>query len=178
MDLDLVNIALVFLRIGLLAFGGSTGALPELERQLVHERAWLSPQAFADSFALGQLTPGPTLLMVMFAGQAVAGVPGAVVAMFSIFLPSAVLTSVVSANWQRLRQSAWLAPAQRAFAAVALGLTAAGAYTLVRFALTDWLGLLVACGAFALLWRWRMPPALVILLGGLGSLLIGLGLGT
>jgi hypothetical protein len=32
----------------------------------------------------------------------------------------------------------------------------------------------VALGAFVLLWRWRLPPALVILLGGLGALLASL----
>jgi len=172
-----VTIALVFMRIGLLAFGGSTGALPELERQLVHERAWLSSQAFADSFALGQLTPGPTLLMVMFAGQAIAGIPGAVVALFAILLPSALITSVVTANWARLRRSPWLGPAQRAFSAVALGLTAAGAYTLIRVAITDGRALFVAAIAFILLWRWRLPPALVILLGGASSLLVGIVIG-
>jgi chromate transporter len=171
---DLVSIALVFLRIGLLAFGGSTGALPELQRQLVYEHAWLTPREFADSFALGQLTPGPALLMVMFVGQSVAGIPGAVVALVCIFLPSAVLTCGVTASWQRLRQTTWLAPAQRAFAAVALGLTAAGAYSIVRVTITDVTMLGIGAGAFVLLWRWNFPPALVILLGGMAALIIGM----
>ena len=46
----------VSFKIGLLAFGGSTGILPELERQVVQEQHWLTRQEFVDSFALGQLT--------------------------------------------------------------------------------------------------------------------------
>jgi len=175
---DLLNLALVFLRLGLLAVGGSTGILAELERQVVREHGWLSPQQFADSFALGQLTPGPALLMVMFAGFRVAGVPGAIVSLFAIFLPSALITCLVTANWERLRRSPWLVSVQRGLAAVAFGLTAAGAYSIVRVAVTDVGSAAIALVAVAVLWRWRLPPALVILLGGLGALLVGTAWGT
>jgi chromate transporter len=170
---ELLTLTLVFLRLGLLAFGGSTGVLPELERQVVREQSWLSPQEFADSFALGQLTPGPALLMVMFAGFNVAGTAGAIVALVSIFLPSALLTCLVTAKWQRVRRSRWLASGQRGLAAVAFGLTAAGAYTIVHVAVTDLVSTAVAVVAFVLLWRWRLSPALVILLGGGSALSVG-----
>ena len=173
---DLLTLALVFLRVGLLAFGGSTGVLPELERQVVHEQGWLTPQEFADSFALGQLTPGPALLMVMFAGYRVAGTAGAVVSLVAIFLPSAIMTTVVIASWDRLRRSPWLVSLQRALGALALGLTAAGAYSIVRVTVTDVVSGIVAVLAFALLWRLRLPPALVILAGGAVSLVLGLAL--
>jgi chromate transporter len=70
----------------------------------VDEYGWLTHQGFVDSFALGQLTPGPALLMVMFAGYNVAGTAGAVVSLVAIFLPSALLTSALTANWERLRR--------------------------------------------------------------------------
>jgi chromate transporter len=171
---DLATVALVFLRLGLLAFGGSTGLLPELERQLVQEHGWLTSQEFSDSFALGQLTPGPALLMVMFAGFKVAGAAGAIVALVAIFLPSSLMTCLVTANWQAMRRSPWLASTQRGLAAVAFGLTAAGAYTIARVAVSDAISAAVAVGAFVLLWRWRLPPALVILLGGASAALMGL----
>jgi chromate transporter len=175
---DLVTLALVFVRLGLLAFGGSTGLLPELEHQVVREQGWLSPQEFSDSFALGQLTPGPALLMVMFAGFKVAGPAGAIVALVAIFLPSALMTCLVTARWESMRRSRWLASGQRGLAAVAFGLTAAGAYTIVRVAVTDLLSAAVAVGAFVLLWRWRLPPALVILLGGMSAAALGLRLAS
>jgi chromate transporter len=163
---DLLLLFWVFFRLGLVAFGGSTGVLPELERQVVIEYGWLTPQEFVDSFALGQLTPGPALLMVMFAGYNVAGTEGAVVSLVAMFLPSALLTSVVTANWERLRRQPWLASLQRALAAVAFGLVAAGAYSIVRLAVTDAVSGLIAAGAAILLWCWRPHPALVILAGG------------
>lgn len=175
---DLVLLALVFLRLGLLAFGGSTAILPEMERVVVGEHGWLTHQQFVDSFALGQLTPGPALLMVMVAGYTVAGVIGAIVSLLAIFLPSAVLTAIVTANWYRLSSSPWLASVQHAIAAVTFGLVAAGAYSILRLAVTDTLSAAVALGASVLLWRWRLHPALVILAGGVvagvaGSLRFG-----
>jgi chromate transporter len=174
---DLLTLALVFVRLGLLAFGGSTGLLPELEHQVVREHGWLTPREFSDSFALGQLTPGPALLMVMFAGFKVAGTAGAVVALVAIFLPSALMTCLVTANWAAMRRSPWLASGQRGLAAVAFGLTAAGAYTIVQVAVNDVVSWAVAVGAFVLLWRWRLPPALVILLGGVTAVGLGLSVG-
>lgn len=163
---DLLLLFSVFFRLGLLAFGGSTAILPELEREVVDEHGWLTHQGFVDSFALGQLTPGPTLLMVMFAGYNVAGVPGALISLVAIFLPSAVLASVVSAKWESLSKHAWLASLQRAVAAVAFGLVAAGAYSILRLAVTDGLSGMITAGAAIMLWYWRPHPALVILVGG------------
>jgi chromate transporter len=167
---DLLLIAFVFFKIGLLAFGGSTGILPELERQVVQEQGWLTRQEFVDSFALGQLTPGPALVMVMLPGYRLAGVPGALTALFAIFLPSAIMASLVTARWEALRGSAWFPAIQRGLSAVALGLVLAGAYTIVRVAVVDVSSALIAGIAFVVLWRWRLHPALVILAGGIAAI--------
>ncbi len=163
---DLLLVFSVFFRLGLLAFGGGTGVLPEMERQLVMEHGWLTHQEFIDSYALAQLKPGPALLMVMFAGYKVAGVAGAVAALVGMFLPSGLLAALVTANWGRLNRQPWLRSVQRALSAVAFGLVAAGAYALVRLAVTDALTAAIALGATAALWYWRPHPALVILAGG------------
>ncbi|MCC7372963.1 MAG: chromate transporter [Chloroflexi bacterium] len=170
---DLLLLFWVFFRVGLLAFGGSTGVLPELERQIVDEHGWLTHEGFLDSFALGQLTPGPALLMVMFAGYGVAGTPGAIVSLVAIFLPSTLMASLVTASWEQLRQQAWLATCQRALAAFAFGLVAAGTYSILRLAVTDMVSGAIAGGAIVVLWFWRPHPALVILAGGVVAALAG-----
>ena len=68
------------------------------------------------------------------------------------------MTSFVTGSWERLRQSPWLASAQRALSALALGLTAAGAYSIARVTVTDLVAAIVAVLAFVLLWRYRLPP--------------------
>ena len=164
---DLVRIALAFGRIGLLAFGGSTAVLPELERQVVSHLRWLTEREFVDSYALGQVTPGPALLMVMFIGYRIAGAAGAVTALAAITMPSLLASTFVVARWDGLRQSPWLNALRRSFAAIALGLTLAGAYTIIRTAVGDVLSASIAAITFAVLWRWRFPPALVLVAGAL-----------
>src|SRR5204862_3700745 len=102
---ELLTLAWVFFKIGLLAFGGSTGILPELERQVVQEQHWLTRQEFVDSFALGQLTPGPALVMVMLPGYRLAGIPGALLALLAIFLPSAIMSSLIATRWEAFRKA-------------------------------------------------------------------------
>jgi chromate transporter len=173
----LLQVAVVFFKIGLLAFGGSTGVLPELERQVVREHAWLTQQEFVDCFALGQLTPGPALVMVMLPGYRLAGVPGALVALLAIFLPSAIMASLLASRWGALRSLGWFPAIQRGLGAVALGLLLAGTYTIVRVAVVDVPSGVIAAVSFVALWRWRLHPALVILAGGVAAVAIQLFVG-
>lgn len=164
---DLIEIALVFVRIGLLAFGGGLAILPEMERQVVNDHHWLTHREFVDSWSLGQLTPGPGMLMVLFAGYRVAGVPGALVALVAIFLPSSLLTWLAASQLELLRRSPWIAAFQRGLAPVALGLIAAGGYTILRSAVQDVPSGVLAFGAVFILWKWRPNPTLVIIPGGI-----------
>jgi chromate transport protein ChrA len=55
---------------------------------------------------------------------------------------------------------------QRALAAVAFGLVAAGAYSILRLAVTDTLSGAIAAGGAILQWWLGPHPALVIIAGG------------
>lgn len=175
---DLLDLLLVFGRLSLVGFGGSSGIFPELERVVVDHHRWLSHRELLDSFALGQLTPGPALLMVMFVGQRVAGIPGALVSLLAIFMPSALLSALAVGNWERLRRFRWLSALQRSLAAVALGLSAAGAYSVCRLAITDGVTAAITVLAFLTLWRFQPPPALVILGSGLAAALAAAARGS
>ena len=59
-----------------------------IQEQVVNQLGWLTPREFVDGLALGQLTPGPILMLAAFVGYKSAGATGAAVAASAIFLPS------------------------------------------------------------------------------------------
>jgi len=76
----LLIIAVQFAVMSLLAFGGANAVVPEMHRQAVELRGWMSDRQFADLFAISQVAPGPNVMIVTLIGYQVAGLSGALVA--------------------------------------------------------------------------------------------------
>ena len=103
----LLQLAGVFSLLSILAVGGGTAVLPEMKTEVVTEHDWLSEAQFIDIYSLGQLTPGPNMLMVQLIGQKVAGWPGAAVALLGFFLPAGLLAWYTGRLWERLADWPW-----------------------------------------------------------------------
>nr|WP_281983120.1 chromate efflux transporter [Azonexus hydrophilus] len=83
---------LIFLRLGLTAFGGPIAHLGYFREEFVNRRRWLSDAAYADLVALCQFLPGPASSQVGLAlGLQRAGYRGALAAWCGFTLPSAIL---------------------------------------------------------------------------------------
>jgi chromate transporter len=54
------DVARLFLRLGLTAFGGPAAHVALIQRECVDERKWLTRQQFLDVLAVSSLIPGPT----------------------------------------------------------------------------------------------------------------------
>jgi chromate transporter len=88
----LIQIFLVFLRLGCTSFGGPVAHLGYFRAEFVARRCWLSEPAFADIVALCQFLPGPASSQVgMAIGMMRGGLPGAGAAWLGFTLPSALL---------------------------------------------------------------------------------------
>jgi len=163
---DLADLIVLLVRLSFVAFGGGIAILPELQRVVVSDHHWLTSQQFASSYALGQLTPGPGMLMVLAIGYKVAGVPGALAAMVAMFLPVGTLAYIAGSRLDKLKRSPWRPAIQRGMAPVTVGLLLAGSYTLIQASAVDVIsGLIVAAAVLMLLSR-RINPIVIVLAGG------------
>lgn len=97
-----------FFRAGSLVFGGGHVVLPLLKTVAV-DSGWLSAADFLTGYGAAQAVPGPLFSFAAYVGasssQSPAGILGAVICLFAIFLPSFFLLFGVLPFWESLRNS-------------------------------------------------------------------------
>ena len=102
----LLVLAVQFAIMSLLALGGANAVVPEIHRQAVDLRGWMTERQFADMFAISQAAPGPNVMIVTLVGYHVAGMWGAVVTTLAMCGPTAVLAAYLSRTWDRFQAQA------------------------------------------------------------------------
>jgi chromate transporter len=118
----LVSLAVTFASLSLVSIGGANALLPELHRQVVTARGWMTDPTFADLFAVSQVAPGPNILLVSLIGWQVAGGAGMLVATIAVMLPSSVLALIIGRIVNRCSAQSWMLIAKAGLVPIALGL--------------------------------------------------------
>lgn len=94
---NLSEVATVFFKLGLIAFGGPAAHVAMMEDEVVTKRKWMDRQHFLDLMGATNLIPGPNSTeMTMHCGHERAGKLGLVVAGASFILPAVVLTGILA----------------------------------------------------------------------------------
>jgi chromate transporter len=89
---DLPTLFSVFLRIGLLSFGGPAAQIALMHRMLVDERGWLTEKQFLNALSFCMLLPGPEAMqLATYAGWRLRGVAGGLIAGLLFVLPGALV---------------------------------------------------------------------------------------
>jgi chromate transporter len=172
-----LSVSFIFLRIGAVTFGGGYVMIPEIENEVVNSHQWLNHQEFADATALGQITPGPVLIMATFVGYRVAGSPGALLSTLCVFLPSFLMTIAVGTSFRRFRSNRQTQAFLRGVAPAVTGLLAAAAWSVARAGIHSMIGATMAILILIILLRYR-PNAFWVLMGaGLFRFVLALVLG-
>lgn len=167
----LVSLLAVFAFLSIQAVGGGAAVLPEMQRTL-HTTFDFSDREFVQAYGLGQLVPGPNMLMVIVLGYRIAGPIGAFIAFVAFFLPVSFIAFAVARFLRRHADSPWTQSLRKGLAPVAIGLMAAGVYAMGRAAATTWLTAAIAAVVFVLMLRTKVNPAWFVL----GCALLGAAL--
>jgi chromate transporter len=86
------EVAALFLKLGLIAFGGPAAHIALMRQEVVQRRRWLSEQAFLDLLGASNLIPGPTSTeLAIYLGYSRAGRMGLVLAGLLFILPAMLL---------------------------------------------------------------------------------------
>lgn len=165
MTSTLFALALIFGELSLLAFGGGNAILPEMQRQVVDARRWMTAEQFGALFALAQAAPGPNMMVAPLVGWRVAGFLGVAVTSIATFGPSSLLAAFALRAWERFRDRPWRRIVQAGLAPVTVGLIAASAITMARASDTTWGLAAVTLAVAAVTTRTKLHP-LIALVGG------------
>ncbi|HEX9307468.1 MAG TPA: chromate efflux transporter [Anaeromyxobacter sp.] len=98
----LVEVAVVFGRLGATAFGGPAAHIALMEDELVRRRGWVTRERFLDLLGAANLIPGPNSTeLAIHLGFVRAGFPGLLVAGAAFIVPAAL--SVTALAWVYVR---------------------------------------------------------------------------
>ncbi len=87
----ILTVFLSFLKVGLFGYGGGPAMIPLVQEEVVDVHAWLTPEEFTDTLAMGNSLPGPIIVKLsVFIGYKIAGVGGAAAALFGVTFPGIV----------------------------------------------------------------------------------------
>jgi len=154
----LVDIGLFFFGVGAFTFGGGLSLLAFMQDQVVNQLHWLTDREFLDGLALGQLMPGPILMIAAFVGYKLAGIAGATVAALAIFLPSFLLMLAILPWMARIKAWRWMKSALKGIGPAVIGLLVVALIQMLPVAITDILTGALFMAAVGGLLVWRVGP--------------------
>jgi chromate transporter len=169
---------LFFLKIGSVLFGSGYVLLAFLRADLVDRWHWLTEAQLLDAVAVGQFTPGPVFTTATFIGYVLAGLPGAALATVGIFLPAFIFVAISGPLVPRLRRSRVAGSFLDGINVGSLALMAVVTWHLGRAALIDGLTVALAVVSAALLLRYRINSAWLVLGGATVGLVVAAVRGT
>ena len=142
------EVASVFFKLGLIAFGGPAAHISMMEEEIVNKRKWMDRQHFLDLMGITNLIPGPNSTeMTMHCGHERAGVPGLFVAGFTFIFPAIVITGVLAWLYSLYGTLPNVAPWIIGIKPAVLAIIASAVFKLGKKALKGWelgvLGVLV-----------------------------------
>jgi chromate transporter len=106
---SLRDLALYFLRLGAVGFGGPIALAGYMQRDLVERRRWIAKQDYVEGLALAQLSPGPLAAqLAMYLGWVRGGPGGAALIGTAFVLPSFVMVIAIAVLYIRFGGLPWM----------------------------------------------------------------------
>jgi chromate transporter len=136
----MAELALYFLRLGFLGFGGPVALVGQMERELVNDKKWLTKEQMRESIAICQSLPGPLAIQVgIYIAWLRGGFWGAWLGGWCFILPNFVIVAALGALYVYLGD---LQPVTGIFYGVSpavIALILHSCYRLAKLGMEDWL---------------------------------------
>ena len=173
----------VYLKVGILGFGGGYAMLSLIQADVVDRYYWITLQEFTDIVAISQMTPGPIGInsatyigytAILNAGYSpTVSILGSCLTTAAVCLPSFFLVLSISMAFSKFKHNKYVEAAFVGLRPATVGLIAAAALLLMNSEnFIDYKSFLLFGAAFFLTWRYKIHPILMILLAGVAGLFL------
>ena len=173
MSPSLAQIFAVFLKIGLLSFGGPAAQIALMHRMLVDERDWLTEKQFLNALSFCMLLPGPEAMqLATYLGWLMHGVPGGLIAGALFVIPSVFVLTALASIYALWGQLPLLASVFAVLKPAVLAIVLMAAWRIGKRTLHSPLLVALAILGFLALALFKLPYPLVVLVAGLIGLVV------
>lgn len=126
--MKLIELFLVFLKIGAVSFGGGYAMIPFFETEMVSHN-WVSLADYVKVIAIAQVVPGPFAVdSSSYIGFKVAGILGALIATVALCFPSFVASIIITKFYAQFKTNKYVNALLMGVRPAVLGLLISAAY--------------------------------------------------
>ncbi len=166
------KLALYFLRLGTLGFGGPVALCGLMEKELVAEKGWLTKDEMRDAIAISQSMPGPLAIQVgIFASYMRGGFWGAWAGGWAFILPNFLIVAGLAALYVHFGGLSWMTAVFYGVSPVVIALILHSCWRLSKLGMEHWLQWAIAVLAFLITVVFRAEVALLFIGAGVVGLL-------
>ena len=168
---ELLNIFMIFFRMGAFTFGGGYAMLPIIQEEIVHKRKWATDEEIIDYYAIGQCTPGIIAInTATFIGYKRKGIAGAIAATIGLVSPSLVIISIIAKFFKEFQNLEIVQHAFNGIQVVVVALIAITVANMFKQSVKDNYGRILFAAAFIIIGVLKLSPIIVVV----GSSLFGI----
>src|SRR5919206_2979483 len=132
------KLALYFLSLGALGFGGPVALCGLMEKNLVQERGWLTREETRDAIAISQSLPGPLAIQVgIFASYLRGGFWGAWAGGWAFILPNFLIVAALGALYVHFGGLSWMTAIFYGVSPAVIALILHSCYRLAKLGMED-----------------------------------------
>lgn len=162
----------VWVKVGMMSFGGPAGQIAVMHRELVETRRWISDARFLHALNYCMLLPGPEAAqLAIYIGWMLNRTAGGLIAGILFVLPGFVTILALSIVYALYGQVPWIVAVFFGLKAAVLAVVVEAVLRIGRKAIKNLIMLAIAVLAFIAIFFFRVPFPLIVLGAGLIGLL-------
>jgi chromate transporter len=161
-----------WIKLGFINFGGPTGQIAIMHKELVEEREWISEERFLHALNYCMLLPGPEAQqLAIYTGWLLHGTKGGIVAGVFFVIPSIFILWLLSYVYVSYGKVAWVSSIFYGLKAAVMAIVATALLRIARKSLHNEILWMLAAAAFIAVFFFNIPFPFVIVCAGVAGLL-------